>query len=470
MPQQAQLSRADLLRCIYKHGDAELDRFAHVVGFEPRPPTVSVPLGRSSVPFISVHEQPFDIVAAERPIVQPKAHFYRVVKRRQLKPEEVIREEPDWFKTAKPYWHESEIAAEPDIMPPPRFPLMAWARLWPFLKLALGTVQTTRDLDMPRVVAKVARGERLDHLAYKQHRAWSAESQILLDYAKPLTPFWDDFNNAVASIADLRGEHGLTLLALPEGNPGGPYWRKGGRDWQAREYYPKPAPGSCVLILSDLGCIDKDDSRRQQWRRWGRRLRSWGCRPVVLMPCPRRWWDAELARLFVLVCWDRAVRIPAGLVYRSALPEVGNRADDKGAKELLVLIAAAIWVEPDLLRAARFLLPARCDVGSEAAAWNHADVIPTPLAFSYDTECITAYRDEFRNNVDAARQRMVGELINRHHAHLSPSIAFEEQGNLADLVADISLAAETDQFRQRFAKTLDSQTEPLYAASQSLLP
>jgi hypothetical protein len=58
----------------------------------------------------------------------------------------------------------------------------------------------------------------------------------------------------------------------------------------------------------------------------------------------------------------------------------------------LELLGLAIRVAPALLRVTRYLLPAReADVGSEAAAWNHPHVHPTPLAFYYDHEAMAHY-------------------------------------------------------------------------------
>jgi formylglycine-generating enzyme required for sulfatase activity len=75
------------------------------------------------------------------------------------------------------------------------------------------------------------------------------------------------------------------------------------------------------------------------------------------------------------------------------------------------------------------LLP-HVDVGSEAAAWNHAHVHTTPLAFAYGDDTVATYRAAFANLDDRALQQQVAALILAHHAHLSPAIAIEELCNL----------------------------------------
>jgi formylglycine-generating enzyme required for sulfatase activity len=95
------------------------------------------------------------------------------------------------------------------------------------------------------------------------------------------------------------------------------------------------------------------------------------------------------------------------------------------------LLGAAIRVEPALLRAVRYLLPARqVDVGSEAAAWNHSQVHATSLAFYYEQDAIRTYRAAFALQPQSLRQQ-VAALIAAHHASLSPVIGHEEQWLLA---------------------------------------
>lgn len=85
-------------------------------------------------------------------------------------------------------------------------------------------------------------------------------------------------------------------------------------------------------------------------------------------------------------------------------------------------------IEPALLRAVRYLLPA-ADVGSEAAAWNHAHLHVTHLAAYYEPEEVSAYRRAFAQ-LDLALRQEVARLLAVYHAHLSPIIALEEQGLL----------------------------------------
>ncbi len=171
------------------------------------------------------------------------------------------------------------------------------------------------------------------------------------------------------------------------------------------------------------------------------------------MPCPVRRWDRELSRLFYPVCWDRSLHPPRRLGGQRAVAIPEKRVDsDKGAEMLLALLAPAIRIEPALLRAVRYLLPAReADVGSEAWAWNHEDVHATPLAFYYDKDAIPGYRAAFKQQERGLRGD-VGALILAHHRHLAPTIGIEEKQLLANLNGTIDDQARRDM--ERMAATL----------------
>ncbi len=122
---------------------------------------------------------------------------------------------------------------------------------------------------------------------------------------------------------------------------------------------------------------------------------------------------------------------------------------------LLHLLGAALRVEPALLRAARYLLPRRVDVGHEAAAWNHPHVQATPLALYYAQAELPRYRAAFASQPQALQQQMAA-LLRRHHAHLSPSVAYEETLVLAETVS-LPEVAQSREFFVRVAKTLHEQ-------------
>ena len=426
MSSKSQLSRADLLKCLQVHGEDQLSGFAASLGYVSiqKPPLASV----IEVPSIQVR---FNLLPPSTPYqTTSKARFYRVVKHRQLTSEEITREEPEWYREAKvlktddPVLH-IDSKTEPAPETPP---LMRWAKLWPFLKLAFSVQHSARSLDTPRIIDRIARAQVLRRLPRKQYQNWAGDCQLVIDYAESLTPFWGDFNDLRDRLQRLRGGQGLTILSFAEGDHDGRCRRFVNNDWQKLDNYPPPAADTPILVLSDLGCIDDSKQRRLFWQRLGMRLQRRGCVPVALMPCPQSWWHRSLTRLFFPLCWDRLTRMPRYIGrHRIQTTTLEMEEKYKAAEPLLELLAPAIRVEPGLLRTIRHLLPARdVDVGSEAAAWNNPNTHASMLAFYYDSSVIEHYRERFRQHPDLMLRRRITTLIQQHHAHLSPFIGYEE--------------------------------------------
>ena len=460
---RSQLGRADLLRALAACPAAPPADLAAVLGYADRdrpaplaarsdtrdPPPAATTAGASPPP-----DQP----PPTTPAAAGQAPLHRVTAWHRLDGAEDAAETPSWldgvaFDSVEPVRDERELLADPARRPPPRQPLAPWPRLWPFLRAALGAARTGNAPDLPRLVALLARGHLPRRLPRRRRRGWADQCQLVVDKAEPLRPFWSDFDALGKHLQRLRGHHGLVRTVLWDEDPA------------AR--CPIPAPGTPLLVLGDLGCLDPTDLRRRQWRRLGLRLRQAGCRPVALMPCPPRWWQDAVAKLFFPACWDRAAHLPLRLDGPPARrPGSPREAPDPGAEALLTLLAPAIRVEPALLRAVRQLLPAAtADVGSEAAAWSHEQMRGAGLACGFAPGAAAAYRARFAHwrARDEALCRRAGALLLAHHAHLSPAIAVEEAWNLAELLGEPP-GADLRAFLARMVRTQADRTVVAAAA------
>jgi formylglycine-generating enzyme required for sulfatase activity len=476
---RSQLNRADLLQCLASHDAEEWERLVGALGYETRIVHQCALNGVVMMGgLVSGLKAPEPTPVVET--ISSPTRFLRPLSRRRLGAEGST--EPAWFQQANAFTQEDDpdIAAPQGAKPPPVPPLMPWPRLWPFLKLALGAVLATHRPDLPKVVETLARGEWLRRLPRTSHPGWAGEAWLVIDFAEPLVPFWGDFHGLKQRLPSLRGQSGLTVMAFPDGDPLGRCWREDGEDWQPMGRFPWPKPATPVLVLSDLGCTDREPDRRQRWLRFGARLKRAGCRPVALLPCPPRRWDRALAGLFDLACWDRAARLPRQRGERRGFQHrVGLDARDN-AETLLALLSPAIRVEPGLLRAARWLLPAdQADVGTEATAWNHADVRPTLTAFYYDAAVQASHRLAFQTRFELATQLAIARLTAEYHAPLSPFILHEEALVLQALLGQEALAqagmgslagqlADAERLQQRLAKTCAGNS-PLAEASKAWL-
>jgi len=468
---RSQLSRADLLKCLAAHDSVDWEKFAGVLGYTKHAEIVlkvNNIFQAQTLGFIGDVAMPS---ASPNPV--PQTRFLRPLSRRRLNPEGI--QEPEWYRQAEAFIDENDpaISAPEGVTPPPTPPLMPWPRLWPFLKWALGALLVSHQPDMPKTIARLAKGEWLRRLPRARRFGWAGECLVLIDFAEPLVPFWGDFHGLKQCLPQMRGRAGLKFMAFPDGDPLGRVWReRDEKDWQTISRFPLPRPNTPILVLSDLGCNDREPHRRQRWQRLGEKLKRAGCRPVALMPCPPRRWDGGLAQYYDLACWDRTSRLPRQhrTLNPTSRPE-GLEPQDN-AENLLALLSPAIRVEPGLLRNARLMLPARqADVGTEASAWNHADIQPTLTAFYYEPAAQTRHRQRFQSDFETSRQQAMARLTAEHHAPLSPFIGLEEALVFAELMGEENLPAElaerikhTQALLQKLARTCADSTQLAEAA------
>jgi len=456
------MNRADLLVCLAQCGESALDRMAFVMGYQ----RLDKPAELSDKTQASAIAQPISAAApladTQQPVVEATSEprFYHVVKHIVTSPDQQQSAAPDWFKNIEPI--KEPIRANPHLAPPAMLLLTPWARLWPFLRQALGATAFTRQLDVNKVVQQLSRGQSLCRLPYRRRIGWAVHCQIIVDHHARVLPFWEDFNVLCQTLLRLRGFAGLDIVSFEQGPMG--LCRTWGDKQALLRPYRMPVSATPVLILSDLACLDAAPDSRRDWLRFGLRLKTAGIKPVALMPCPQRLWDVALLSFFIPVCWDRGQRLSC----QKNRPPVASSASqqretDVGAELLLTLLSPAIRVEPALLRAARYLLPAdKVDVGSEAAAWLHKDVITTRVAFSYTVPASDKYRDIYKQNYQQQLSQAhnvwakISLLIKAHHRHLSPVIIDEEQRNFL-LLTGQQATKKDKHFLRQLVKTLFEQ-------------
>jgi formylglycine-generating enzyme required for sulfatase activity len=455
------VGRADLVVLLHCWGKEGLDRAAEFVGFYrrsketlPEKPVKEVYDGEIAVPGGEVKvEHRFDEA-------EPMVPFWRALTYREKGETEIQGDEPSWFKEVIPFSN-GEIRADYSQSMPRKLPLLPWSRMWPFIFGVLGCYCDTRSINIDRAVEQAARAEPMSRLPFQQRLSRARGCQVILDMDEYLLPFWDDQAGLKQKIEKLRGGSGLEVLVFENGPEG--LCRRWGKELEELKPYRLPAPGSPILIISDLGCLSKNlnqkflqggpggtvfskrvplGRRRQSWMRFGKRLNRAGFLPTVLTLCPSRYWDTEMTRYWRLVCWDRGERLPRKIYkhWSGSKPHPGSRGDvQAGVERLLGLLSAAIRVEPALLRAVRLMLPyGVADVGTEAAVWNHENIHASPIAFALDTESIEYYRELFKDHKDVLKERAVAG-IKKYHAHLSPAVRAVE-----DMIAVVLLGKDME--------------------------
>lgn len=386
--------------------------------------------------------------------------FWRVVKYEEKEVEDQQVQVPAWMNERVAFTME-EFVGENGLHLPPKPPLMSWSHLWPFLKWVMGHMVESIEINIGLVVERLAQGKALQNIPRIRRLNWSGPCQVILDASESLMPFWDDEAGLVRSITRLRGRSGLEMLVMEHGpGHGCRYWGK----WQEQvRPYSLPEPGTPILVLSDLGCLDRQGQTRHAWLRFGKRLKQAGFVPIVLVPCPVRSWDKELLRYFKMACWDRGVRLPRP--GQSSISSPGlfpQRQEEKrqGVEELLTLLAPAVHVEPALLRAMRLLLPRdQVDVGTEAATWWHNQVMVSPTAMVLSHSLIVKYREAFLKKPAPLPQRAMA-CIRFYHSRL-PAAARAEENLLAAAMRPSLQGADVIEIQGRefFERVVKTQTQ-----------
>jgi formylglycine-generating enzyme required for sulfatase activity len=447
---RAALGRADFIRWAVSLDDARLGRLAQVLGYADLPEHAAEDAADSA----GQSSLPLSAPAGEQPVTTRVRHRqYRVIARRVLAPPPAITEPQPPPEPASP------VAP---LGPAP--PLIPWPRLWPFLRAALGELAERHRIDLRQVAAACARIQPLRRLPRLKGERWAVAGELILDLHPRLYPFWDDFNALKAALPRLRGGTGLRILRMDQGPDGLVHvWEAG--TWGPPRPYTPPAAGQPVLIAGDLGCLGTP-AQRQAWVRLGRRLAGSGRPPVVLTPCPPRWWDPTLAGLYFPVFLDRGAQIPPRPAGPRPWPawavdfEQAIR-DDQGAHRLLALLSACVAIRPVLLRQLRHRLPVGlADTGSEAAAWQHPAFVAGDFALLPGApEAVEQLRRAFPETGDEAQRRLAWELIRaQQQAGARQSDCMEERILHAAMLGLTDPAAEI--FLDQVAKALDHAGRP----------
>ncbi|MEI7870022.1 MAG: formylglycine-generating enzyme family protein [Candidatus Methylumidiphilus sp.] len=455
-PTLTSIGRADLLRVLAADGEQGLEKMAFALGYECKP--------EKKIEHYDIHApREITVLGTSTPQTAlpttPAARFFCVTERIPIPPKEGHNplEPPAWLKQAKILTRDER--PDPDtVRLPTRLPLTCWARLWPFLRRALGQTGLSRQLDIPRVIRTVTQGEVLRRLPWRTRHHWSAKLCILLDYNRRTQPFRQDFNALCAALEALHGTVGLDIRIL-HGEPGRQTrYRQPGDDTLRR--WQMPDTHTRLLILSDLGLLDASAETVLAWRQFGCQLRAAACKPVVLSPVAAPWQEAGLHTLFSINAWDRNSRFPLGGLRPARL----DRAAD-GAEQLLALAAPAIVIESALLRSLRYLVPVnQASAADEARVWSHPDIAASSQGCCFANPAAIAKYQQLFQALDPLLQHQAVAAIRAHHAGLPDSVRHAELDvceRLAPGVLEASVREEVRQWKRAVVKTADQSNMPL---------
>jgi len=268
------------------------------------------------------------------------------------------------------------------------------------------------DLDIDQIVDRLGRCQFLPRLPRLPRARWSTSIQVIVDRSRRLAPYWDDQNLAVWDLQALYGENFCQVAVLADGgsepyvcDPPGDVGR-----------YAVPEGGKTVLVLGDLGSLDRDRDRAvSYWFDLGRRLIERGNKTLAVVPCHPDRCPPRLATVWTILPWES----PDGAR--------GRALDEQEAREIahriLVLLAPALRVEPRMIRAVRRTIPAcRWDPGIESIVWQDEALIGrVGKAAVFHPQRVGALR-ELRRSESLQDRGTASEIIRRAHLTVYPGI------------------------------------------------
>ena len=285
--------------------------------------------------------------------------------------------------------------------------------------------------DIERLVGLVARRAPLRRLPRDRRPSLFRGVQLLVDVGPAMSYFRADAD-AVESLARRVIGDQLVHRVDFDGSPYAPGWR---------EPYQPPAPGTPVVVLTDLGLTPTVDASatmgRRDWRRLATELGRRGSPLLALVPYPRRRWPAAPARAVARYEWEPARRwvspsepparddtdIPGRLrrAWSSASP---------GVRALAESAALAVRLHPGDLRELRRAAGGSLDAGDESDLWWSPLIgARSATAVSLDADLVRALRMRLRARFGAEPDRLAGlrQILRRRHAGEPPTLRLEEE-------------------------------------------
>lgn len=210
------------------------------------------------------------------------------------------------FSDIEPLPHpSSNVSLDLPVFDPLFEPL--WTRN--IVAAAVATRLPKGPVDMPDLIDRIAWGRPVYAIPRFPQSSLFRGAQILVDIGEGMELFYRDQEHLLYEIRQAIGKESISTLRFRDnpfrGAGPGPVWT-----WQP---YVLPAPGTPVMVISDLGIggplLNPDRSSIDEWLAFARKLREQSCPLIAFVPYPENRWPSELVKQIALVCWDRSTTV-----------------------------------------------------------------------------------------------------------------------------------------------------------------
>jgi hypothetical protein len=205
-------------------------------------------------------------------------------------------------------WRGPPLArVEPRHLSPriPLAPLLAPSSADVILRTVIARWVPGGPVDTDALVRTVARQQVVRVIPRTPAATLRFGAQILVDLGRGMEPFVSDRRAVLRQLRRVAGEQNLTVQYFRNAPLRGVASRPNDR----LTGYQPPAPGTRILLLSDLGLGgspgDYRRGTREEWEALAGLAARSDCQLTALVPCPSRRWPAWLVKLFPLISWDR---------------------------------------------------------------------------------------------------------------------------------------------------------------------
>jgi hypothetical protein len=196
--------------------------------------------------------------------------------------------------------------------PHPTAPEPPWSPEWArgVMVAAVSAPVASRRLDQRALVRKVSRQQALRTVPWQRRPSTRRGVQLLLDHGAGMSPFQDDRRWLRALLESVAGRDRVEVLRFTGSPLRGVVRTAGG----AAETYRPPAPGTPVVLVSDLGRIrppftGRATARLDEWVDFVDGVLHSGCPTVCMTPFPAHTYPRSVRGRVALIPFDRRISL-----------------------------------------------------------------------------------------------------------------------------------------------------------------
>lgn len=164
-------------------------------------------------------------------------------------------------------------------------------------------------VDTKQLVRTVAQGAPIERIPQLPTRTLTRGVQLLVDNGVAMEPFRRDQTHLAEMLKGVVGESLVEELSFSDCPNRGCFDPQSWREIR----YRLPAPGTPVLVLSNMGIggpyLHREQCSVLEWTQLYAQLAQRNCRLIALVPYPEHRWIPWLSRIIAHIPWDRSTSL-----------------------------------------------------------------------------------------------------------------------------------------------------------------